>query len=309
MTSDARPRLIVLTGPTAVGKTALALALAEAAGGQIVNTDSMQVYQGMDIGTAKATEEEQARARHHLIDVAAPDEEFDVARYLALARPLVEELDRAGAPALAVGGTGFYLRSLVHGLFEGPGRDEEVRARLEEKSRQRGIEALHGDLVRVDPEAAGRIHPRDRARLIRALEVFELTGRPISSFQQDHALAERPYRTLFIALDLERAQLYERIARRTQWMFASGLLEETRELLDQGYGPELKPMRAIGYREAVLHLAGRLSLERAVDQTQKKTRNYAKRQLTWLRKQKGVTWARPDQGEKVLELVRDFLAL
>ena len=301
-----RPKIVVITGPTAVGKTGLALRLAETRDGEIINADSMQVYRHMDVGTAKPTPEERARAPHHLFDLIDPDMDFDAAAYLRLARSLIRDLDERGRMPLVVGGTGLYLRSLLKGLFEGPGQDALIRKRLKEEARRIGNKGLHDRLVREDPETAGRLHPNDLVRVVRALEVLEITGRPISEFQKQHALAETPFRVLFICLNLEREELYDRINRRTEAMFRSGLLEETARLLDLGFGPELKTMRAIGYRQAVLHLAGQLSLEEAVMETAKETRRFAKRQLTWYRSQPEALWRSPHEMERIVSEVEKF---
>ena len=296
---ERRPRLIVLAGPTGVGKTGLSLTLAERFGAHLVNADSLQVYRKLDIGTAKPTADEQARAPHHLIDVVEPDQDFDAAAYLNLARPLIRDLDGAGIPVVVVGGTGLYLRSLLQGLFEGPGRDPAVRDRLKEEARTLGREALHARLATVDPVTAGRLHPRDLFRVVRALEVHEATGRPISEFQAEHGLREDQYQTLFYCLNLPRELLYQRIEKRAGEMFKKGLLEEVAGLLDQGYSPELKPLKSIGYKQAVQHLAGRLTRDEALADTIKQTRRLAKRQLTWYRAQPGLRWVSP---ESVMEV-------
>lgn len=297
---------MVLAGPTGVGKTGLAVEAAERFGGEIVSADSMQVYLRLDIGTAKPTAGERARAPHHLIDLIEPDEPFDVAAFLALARPLIAELNRRGARVLVVGGTGFYLRSLMRGLFVGPGSDPAVRNRLLAEARASGLEALHARLARVDPVAAGRIHVNDRVRTLRALEVFELTGRPISEFQAEHGLAEAPYEALFIALGLPRAELLARIEARTRRMYEDGLIEEVRGLVENGFSPDLRPLQAIGYKQAVDFLEGRLSRAEAEAETVRQTARYAKRQLTWLRSQPRVTWHGPHPAGALFEAMARF---
>lgn len=299
MTSEHRPKLVVLAGPTSVGKTALSLPLADQFGAHIINADSMQVYRYLNIGTAKPSAEEQQRAVHHLIDIVDPDQPFDAAKYLDLARPLIEDLDRQGIPMVVVGGTGFYLRSLLKGLFPGPGQDPEIRERLNQERDQTGSPAMHQRLAKVDPVTAERLHPNDSVRIIRALEVFEMTGRPISEFQQDHGLAERPYEVLFYGLTLDRDELYQRIDQRTRIMFNSGLVDEVKSILALGYSPDLKPLQAIGYREVADHLQGRLTLEQAIYETAKKTRQYAKRQYTWFRHQADLIWVSPSDLDRV----------
>ncbi|MBW2322241.1 MAG: tRNA (adenosine(37)-N6)-dimethylallyltransferase MiaA [Deltaproteobacteria bacterium] len=303
-----RPKLAVLAGPTGVGKTELALGLAERFGAEIISADSMQVYRYMDIGTAKPSSEEQARTPHHLIDLIDPDQDFDVAAYLELARPLIEKMSHAKVPILVVGGTGFYLRSLLRGIFEGPGRDQKIRSRLKEEALSKGREALHARLAKTDPVAAGRVHPHDLFRVIRALEVYELTGRPISSYQAEHGLSDTPYDYMLLSLNLPRQELYARIASRTRQMFASGLFEEVEGLLARGYSPQLKPLQAIGYKQVVACLFGELSQAEAEAEVIKQTCRYAKRQLTWLRSQPRLVWHEGGLDESLQKTVADFWA-
>lgn len=298
--TELRPRLLILAGPTGVGKTGTSLALADRFGAEIINADSMQVYRYMDIGTAKPTPDERARAVHHLIDAADPDEDFDAAEYLRRARPLIRDLHRRGMPMVVVGGTGLYLRSLVRGLFEGPGQDPALRDRLKREAEEKGRAALHDRLARSDPDTAARVHPHDLIRVVRALEVLELTGRPISEFQAEHALGENPYDLLFYGLSLPREDLYRRIEARTVEMFDQGLVGEVERLLDKGYGPDLKPMQAIGYKEVVLHLQGRWTRDQAMHEIMKQTRHYAKRQMTWFRAQPDLRWQSPGDVSTIL---------
>ncbi|MFH1135533.1 MAG: tRNA (adenosine(37)-N6)-dimethylallyltransferase MiaA [Pseudomonadota bacterium] len=301
-----RFKIVVISGPTGVGKTGLGIHLARHFGAEIVNADSLQVYRGLDIGTAKPTPLEQTQARHHLLDLVDPDEDFDAARYLDLARPLIQRLHDRGTRVLAVGGTGLYLRSLIKGLFKGPGGDAAVRERLKSQARAEGWPALHHRLAQVDPAAAARLHPHDRVRIERALEVHELTGRTISSFQAEHALADAPYDVLFFCLDLPREELYARIESRTRDMLDQGLLEETAGLLARGYSPDLKPLRSIGYKEAVAHLAGRATREETAREIMKQTRRFAKRQLTWHRSQPDTVWLSPRDQDRARELTAAF---
>jgi tRNA dimethylallyltransferase len=300
--------VIVISGPTASGKTAWSIDLAERLGGEIINADSLQVYRHLDVGTAKPTAEEQARIRHHLLDVANPDEDFDAARYLGLARPLIHDLASRGLVPLVVGGTGLYLRSLLRGLFAGPGKSPEIRARLHQEARDMGWEGLHARLTRVDPITAGRLHPRDRVRIERALEVFEATGRPISSFQKDHGLAEAPFETLFFCLSPPRETLWSRIETRTQAMFDAGLVDEVRRVLAMGYPPRVKPLQSIGYRQAVAVLAGKMSTDAAITETIHKTRQLAKRQMTWYKAQPDVAWVTPAETGPAAETAVRFMA-
>jgi len=300
-----RPLLAIITGPTGAGKSDLALAAAEALGGEIINADSLALYRGFDVGTAKPGPADRLRAPHHLIDVLNPDEAFDAAAYLGAARPLAEALYQAGRPALVVGGTGFYLRSLTAGLFPGPGRDQAFRDRLAEETAA-GVD-LHARLAAVDPETAARLAPGDRARLERALEVFHLTGRSISRWQKEHGLAETPFRVLTIVLDRPREELDRRLFERTHHMFEQGLVEEVEGLLAAGWNSDLKPFGAIGYKETIQHLAGKLTLEEAREKTLLATRRYAKRQRTWFRGQMpAARWFHPAQAGEVISLLTGY---
>ena len=298
-----RPRLAILTGPTGAGKSEMALAAALALGGEIINADSLALYRGFDVGTAKPSPADRARVPHHLVDILDPDQAFDAAAYLRAARPLVQGLDRAGRPALAAGGTGFYLRALTRGLFSGPGRDETFRARLAAET----AGELHARLAAVDPLTAARVGSADRVRLERALEVHHLTGRPISQWQKEHGLKDKPFETLTLILDRPPEEMEARLRRRTCLMFEQGLKAEVEKLLLAGWPPTLKPFGAIGYRETLDHLRGLISLDQAREKTFLATRRYAKRQRTWFRGQMPeARWFHPDQSEAVLELLRDF---
>lgn len=302
-----KPRLICIVGPTGVGKTGLALELAERCGGEIVSADSMQVYRRMDIGTAKPIPEERARIPHHLIDVADPDEPFDASRYIALANEVISRLHREGKPIFVVGGTGLYVRVLLGGLIDGPGADEGLRRELKEEMKQFGKEHLHEKLRTKDSRAAAQIHPNDGVRIVRALEVLELTGRSIVEHQQAHGFQEAPYEAVKIGLKLDRDKLNERIDRRTGKMIADGFVDEVHRLLDMGYGPSLKPMQSLGYRHLVPFLAGKKSLEEAVRLIKRDTRLYSKRQMTWFAADKEIAWFDPEDVEGVAGRIKLFL--
>ncbi len=302
-----RPPLLVLCGPTAAGKTALAVALARELGGEIVGADAMQVYRRMDIGTAKPTPAERALVPHHLIDVVEPDEPFDAARYAALARQAVADIRRRGKVPLVVGGTGLYIKALLHGLFPGPAGDPAVRLRLTAELAARGVEALHARLALGDPETARRLHPRDTARILRALEVLETTGRPISALQQAHRFADSPYAPLILGLEVDRPTLAARIDRRVEEMLAAGFEDEVRGLLAAGFSPRLKSMQSLGYRHVAAWLEGRISREEAVRTMKRDTRHYAKRQMTWFRATAGIRWVSPAEFPAIAAACRAFL--
>jgi tRNA dimethylallyltransferase len=301
------PLLVVICGPTASGKTALALQLAEHLPVEIISADSRQVYRGMDIGTAKPDRQERAKVPHHLIDVVDPDENFTAADFVERGRAAIEQIRRRGRLPLVVGGTGLYIRALLHGLADAPGGDELLRRELHLMEEREGSGALYRELEKTDPSLAARLSPRDQVRIVRALEVFHLTGKRFSDLQQEHAGRPSPYRALKIGLAPERKILYDRIDRRVDVMMAAGLPEEVQGLLEQGYSPELKSMQTIGYRETVDHLQGRLTLSESVSLIQRNSRRYAKRQLTWFGRDKSIIWL--DSFAKfamVLELIDHF---
>jgi len=304
-----KPRVIVICGPTAAGKTAAGIAVARAVGGEIVSADSMQVYRWMDIGTAKPTAAEQAAVRHHLIDVVDPDEPFDAAAYASRGRQALADLIRCGRAPVVVGGTGLYIKALLYGLFRADARDPVLRARLRAEAESRGPAALHARLERCDPPTAARLHPHDTVRILRALEVFEATGRPISALQREHRFGDAPFRTLKIALALDRETLYRRIDRRVEAMAAAGLEEEVRGLLARGYGPQLKPMQSIGYSHMVAFIAGTVGLEACIRTLQRDTRRFAKRQLTWFRADPDIVWMPPGRPADLIQRSTDFLSL
>jgi tRNA dimethylallyltransferase len=284
--SQPDPLVVLLLGLTGSGKTALSLALGERFGGEIVSCDSVAVYRGMDLGTAKPTKEEQARLPHHLIDVADPDQPFTAGEYCRQARALLREIGSRGRLPIVTGGTGLYLRALTEGLFAGPERQDGLRDRLQKSRRKHGEAWLHRLLQRLDPASAARIHPNDAAKLIRAIEVCLAAHRPLSEVQGRDPLTG--FRLLRIGLNPPRKALYEHLNRRAAAMFAAGLIEETRALLAR-YGP-VKALDSLGYRQAMAVLAGTMSEEAAIAAAQQGHRNYAKRQLTWFRREPEVHW-------------------
>jgi len=285
------PLAVIVLGPTGSGKTALSLLLAERFGGEIVSCDSVAVYRGMDVGTAKPTQEERARVPHHLIDVATPDVPFTAGEYSRQARAALQEITGRGKLPIVTGGTGLYLRALTEGLFAGPARQEGLRARLKRSGEQHGAGWLHRVLRRLDPASAERIHANDAAKLMRAIEVCLASRKPMSEVLGNEAEARDPltgFRLLRIGLNPPRKALYERLNWRAAEMFAAGLVEETRGLLER-YGP-VKALDSLGYRQGMAVVAGALSVEAALEAAQQGHRNYAKRQLTWFRREPEVHW-------------------
>ncbi len=303
-----KPRLIVLAGPTAVGKSKLALQLAAAAGGEIISADAMQVYRLMDIGTAKPTARQRELVRHHLLDVADPDEPFNASLFIKHAQPVIEALHIARKPVFVVGGAGLYIRALLGGLFAGPEADETLRTSYRETLSAHGPACLYAELKEKDEQAARRIHPRDAVRIMRALEVLEISGTSIVDQHRQHHFGGRRYDYLKIGLMLERQFLYDRIGQRTDQMMAGGFVEEVRRLLEMGYTRTLKPMQSLGYRHIVRYLHGLQDLPAAVQAIKHDTRRYAKRQMTWFRSDREMIWFRPDDGDAIAKTVAYFLS-
>lgn len=281
--------LLVICGPTASGKTGWTLQLAADYELEIISADSRQVYRQMDIGTAKASAEERELVPHHLLDLVDPDQSFSVADFVELAHPTIESIHRRGRLPCVVGGTGLYIQALLGGLAEVPTGDEQLRSELHGREQREGPGTLHRLLQSLDPAAAETIHPHNLVRLVRALEVYYLSGRRLSELKQQHQFSDQRYRTLKLAPALPRAELYRRIDLRTEQMLETGLLAEVRSLLKH-YDPALKAMQTLGYREVIMHLQGELDQLQMIDLIQTRTRQYAKRQLTWLRKDRQTIW-------------------
>jgi tRNA dimethylallyltransferase len=311
---NASPLVVILLGPTGSGKTALSLALAERFNGEIVSCDSVAVYRGMELGTAKPTREERARVPHHLIDVAEPNEPFTAGAYSKLARELLQEIRVREHLPIVTGGTGLYLRALTEGLFAGPARQEELRSRLRRSAERHGNAWLHRLLRRLDAATAERIHSNDTPKLIRAIEVCLAARKPMSQILREDAVARDPltgFRLLRIGLNPPRERLYDRLNQRCAEMFAAGLVEETRGLLER-CGP-VKALDSLGYKQALGVLDGSTSFDEAVRAAQQAHRNYAKRQITWFRREPEVHWMERfgDEADALLEaeaLVQKSLA-
>jgi tRNA dimethylallyltransferase len=304
---SSKPPVLVICGPTGIGKTAAAIAAAETFGGEVISADSMQVYRFMDIGTAKPTAEERARAPHHLIDVVDPDDDFDAARFSQAAREIALAMDRRGAVPIVAGGTGLYIKAMLRGLFRAKPPDPLTRQRFRQEAAEVGSEVLHRRLAVIDAQAAGRIHPHDTFRIIRALETATATGEPITDHHRRHGFRESPFRVLKIGLDMDRQALYDRIDRRVDAMIDAGLLDEVRGLLSRGYGGDLKSMKSLGYRHMVAFTSGRLTWEEAVRTMKRDTRRFAKRQLTWFRADKEIVWSAPEKIRAVFPKIEAFL--
>ena len=291
------PRAVAIVGPTASGKTGLGMAVAERLGSEIVSADAMQVYRGMEIGTAAPTPDERAHVPHHFVACMPPDARMSAGTYQQQARPVVHRLNARGASAVVVGGSGLYLNALLDGLFDGPAADTKVRAQLEAEAQTAGNAALFARLERVDPAYAATLtSPNDRVRMVRALEVYALTGQPLSALHAAGRAGAEPIAARWFAIDWPRDALYARIDARVAQMVAAGWVDEVRALLDAGYGPQLARLKALGFREMAAHVRGEQSLEAATAATQQHHRRYAKRQLTWFRADRRITWLAPDEA-------------
>jgi tRNA dimethylallyltransferase len=298
--------LVVITGATATGKTGVGIDLARLVGGEVVSADSMMIYRGMDTGTAKPSVSEMQGVPHHLIDVVDPDEAFSVATYQHLAEYTIAGIAGRGLLPILVGGTGLYVRSVVdHYDFAAPG-DAAFRAGLLAEARRDGSETLHGRLAAVDPVTAARLHANDQRRIIRALEVHHLTGRPISSFQDRDEHRDSKYRVRMFGLNTAREILYRRIEDRVDQMLAQGLVAEVEQLLARGYARELVSMKGLGYKEIAAFLEGEYSLDEGVDLLKRNTRRFAKRQLTWFRRDQRIRWIDPGEYQGSLAVAEEI---
>ncbi|WP_458122164.1 tRNA (adenosine(37)-N6)-dimethylallyltransferase MiaA [Paenibacillus sp. Z6-24] len=305
-----KPKLLVLVGPTAVGKTAISIEIARRFDAEIISGDSMQVYRGMNIGTAKITPDEMQGIPHHLIDIHSPDEPFSVAEFQQRCRTLIPEIASRGKLPFIVGGTGLYVESVSYEFqFSETGADEQFRQEQTDYALQHGAQALHDRLAVVDPESATRLHPNDQRRIIRALEVYHMTGVKLSD-QLSRQMKQSPYELCIVGLTMDREMLYKRIEARIDQMLEEGLLEEVQHLLDQGYTPGMVAMQGLGYKEIAAHLSGGVPLQEAVVLLKRDTRRFAKRQLSWFRHMQDIHWVdvtdtnhREQHIDKVYEIV------
>jgi tRNA dimethylallyltransferase len=305
-TRQTRPVIVIIVGPTGVGKTRLAIELAEDLGGEIISADSMQVYRYMDIGTAKPTVEERSLIRHHLVDVIDPDEAFNAALFVRESKKIIENLSRENKNIFVVGGTGLYVKVLLGGIFEGPGADHTLRDFYRYMHDRYGQAYLYDLLKNKDSLAAERVHTNDTVRIIRALEVLESTGESIIMMQREHDFSDNLYEYKIIGLNTDKELLYEKIDERVENMIADGLVEEVKTLLEMGYGESLKPMQSMCYRHIVNLIRGRYDEDEAIRLVKRDTRHYAKRQLTWFRRNRDISWFDPEDKIAIREGVKKF---
>lgn len=307
VSTSQKQKLLVICGPTASGKSRLALNLADRYALEVISADSRQVYRKLNIGTAKPTTEELASLRHHLIDVVDPQQPFSAADFVLQARRAITEIGQRGKLPVLVGGTGLYIQALTAGLAETPPADPVLRAALEKEAVEVGPEVLYRRLQQVDPETAARLSPRDQVRIIRAIEVEALSGRRLSEFKAQHGFAEQPYRTLKLGLLQDREQLYRKIEQRVDAMFEAGLVAEVSSLLASGCPADVKGLKTIGYREVIAYLKGEHDLQTAVNLVKRNSRRYAKRQMTWFRADSSIIWVDPEREfVKLTALIAEF---
>jgi tRNA dimethylallyltransferase len=302
-----KPKIIVICGATGIGKTSVGIELAERFGGEIVSADSMQIYRYMDIGTAKPTPAELAQVPHHMIDIVDPAEVYDAVQFSRQARARVAHIVKRNRIPFIVGGTGLYIKALLHGLFQSQPVDPQIRNRLKQEAEENGSGFLFERLKEIDPAAAGRLHPNDSYRIIRALETIESSGKTISEHHQDHGFADDPFIALKIGLQMDRQKLYARIDQRVDMMLEAGLVEEVTKLLELGYTAELKSMQSIGYRHVVEFLDKKLPWDECVRTLKRDTRRFAKRQFTWFGADQQIQWYEPDRLTEIVRLVEGFL--
>ena len=304
--------ILIIAGPTAVGKTDASILLARELGAEIVSADSMQIYRGMDIGTAKPTGEQRRLVYHHMIDIAEPDQPYSVGDYLRDARMALDGILASDGIPIVVGGSGLYIRALMRGLFHGPPADLELREQLLRREAEGESGILYSDLVKVDPESAVKIHPNDLRRTIRALEVFYLRDRKLSDFHEEHAFQDKPYRFRLLFLVRSKVELYGRIEQRVDQMLAEGLEAEVKALMDRGFRPDLIAMQGLGYKQFIEHYLGKLSREETITLLKRDTRRYAKRQFTWFRREPDACWVDVtgiDQPGEIAERIKKYIEI
>jgi tRNA dimethylallyltransferase len=305
--NENKPKIIIIAGPTGVGKTRIAIQMAQKWGGEIIGADAIQVYRYMDIGTAKPDFHEQAQVKHHMIDVIDPDVQFDAAMYVEMARHVIQNLHEAGKPIFLVGGSGLYIKALTGGLFAQAPGNPSIRQKFKQMASERGNAFLYEMLQKQDTHAASTIHPNDMVRIIRALEVFEITGRSIKDHHQAHQFADQPYQLFQIMLNEDRKLLYNRIEHRVDQMIQDGLLKEVQSLIQRGYHCQLSAMQSIGYKHMCAFLNGQLDWRETIRLMKRDSRRYAKRQFTWFRANKSFIWTLPAAVTSLYPQVHDFI--
>jgi len=298
--------LVIINSPTATGKTQLAIDLALESGGEIISADSLQVYRYLDIGTAKPSMEQRRGIKHHLIDVVNPDEEFNASVFAEKARMIISDLAGKGKPVFIAGGTGLYIRALLHGIIDTPDVDENIRNYYRRLRDSHGKKYIYDLLLQRDAGAAGQINQNDSVRVIRALEVLEQTGESILVKQKKHLFADCPYKTYKIGLQLDRKELKKRIIQRTEKMIADGLLDEVKSVLDRGYNENLKPLQSLGYKQMIGFLRNERNWENSIDLIKRDTWRYAKRQMTWFAADKEINWFSCDSPDEIVKNVKNF---
>jgi len=302
-----KPKIIIIAGPTGVGKTRIAIEMAKKWGGEIIGADAIQVYRYMDIGSAKPDPNEQAQMKHHMIDVVDPDVRFDAARYVEMARPIIRHLNDADIPIFLVGGSGLYIKALTGGLFSQAPGNPSIRQKYKQMAAEHGNTFLYEQLQKQDPHAASTIHPNDMVRIIRALEVFETTGRSIKEHHQEHQFTDQPYQLFKIMLNEDRKLLYNRIEHRVDQMIHDGLLKEVQSLIHRGYHCQLNAMQSIGYKHMCAFLNGQLEWNDTIRLLKRDTRRYAKRQFTWFRADKSFLWTSPENIASLYPKIHEFI--
>lgn len=302
-----KTRIVIICGPTAVGKSSLAAELASRFNAEVVSADSMQVYRHMDIGTAKPDAALRSAAAHHMIDIIDPDQEYSAALYMKDASKAIEDIRSRGRNVIVAGGTGLYIKALTKGLFDAPPSDKAVRQILQDEAIEKGLGPLYERLKQADPASAATIHPNNRARIIRALEIYATTGMAASILRKEHGFSEERFDSLKIGLEVERSELCRAIDDRVDKMMRDGLLQETERLISMGYPCTLKSMRALGYKEICSFINNEYSLEEAVALIKRETRGYAKRQMTWFRADSRINWFNPGHKSDIIRVVENHL--
>lgn len=299
-----KDNLLVLMGPTAIGKTSISVELAKQLDGEIISADSMQIYKYMDIGTAKIKKEETQGIKHHMIDIVYPDEDYSVQNFQRQGKNLIRDINSKDKLAMLVGGTGLYINSLTYKLnFAGVAKDEEIRNKYENLALKHGNKYLHEKLYDIDRKSYEKINVRDLKRIVRALEIYEITGKTMSEYNKDFRKPNDEYNLKMFCLNMNRKKLYERINLRVDQMIQEGLIEEVKEILNMGYDKNLTSLKAIGYKEIIMYLEGEISIEEAIEMIKKSSRNYAKRQLTWFRRDDRIEWIDIDNFKSTNQIV------